>query len=634
MNRSNVVSSRVARLSLLTTMVAALAACGGGNDEAPQATPAPPVATPAPPAAGTPPAPPPTTPAPPPAGTPPAPPPASPAPPPAGSTYTVGGTVTGLDGSVTLSKNGAAPITVSASGSFTFNDPAATGSTYSVAIASLPSKQNCVLTNAQGTVTTANVVSVGVACTTRAWTAGSPLEVGDVPVVLMDAGMDQEGRVITVFVKSDGTTANLFATRGTPGAAGAAVQWSTPVRIDADTAAFNDPASFKSNHLSLAVSPAGAAHAVWVSNGPCTSQTWRTNSGFVCKYLYSSTYAPATNTWSAPVLIGDTPGGSSNGNTLFRPTALINDRGDVAVEYGGYIQSSPPVSASFGTVRQAMAWRSAGQSAFTLRAFQDIPAPADTRQFATLDNSGGMVVVAERTQSASTNEDVISYSGSVASGFADTTGTVVDTLGNNADLRAVTVGPTGAVLVTWRQNDTTASRIFAATKANAAAAWSAPEVVASSSSLTGTGLVTTTGESRFYASCIAYLRSGTAGAAGTWAARNPGLPSNCGFDDDRSRLALDGSFLQMATNGLWNTYSQADNSVSRLASATPAGPDYLLGFARTWATQSKLLFTKTPSGNYIGAHIARAEFDTLPTPTATSGDGRNNVINLWGHYLK
>lgn len=591
---------------MLTAMAATLAACGGGGgDEAASA----------PPAAGTP----------------------SPAPgsAPTTSTYTVGGTVSGLDGTITLLKSDGQSLTVSSSGNFAFPTASTSGATYAVSIAALPSRQNCVLTNASGTVSTANVVNIGVSCTTRAWTVGRSLETGDVPVVLFDAGMDQEGRVVTVFVKSDGTTANLFATRGTPGAAGAAAQWSTPVRIDTDATAFNDSAGFTANHLSLAVSAAGTAHVVWVSNGACGAQTWRqTSSGsnLVCKYLYSSTYAPATDTWSPPILIGDTPGvGFAASAANYRPTALINDRGDAAVEYGGYIQSSPPVNASLSTVRQAIAWRASGQSSFTLRAFQDITAPADTRQFATLDNAGGMVVVAERTQSGSSNKDVISYSGSVSSGFADTSGTVVDTLGNDADLRAVTVGPTGAVLVTWRQNDTVASRIFAASKTSAQAAWLAPEVVASSSSLAGTGLVTDTGDARFYAGCIAYLRNRT---AATWAARNPALPTNCGFDDDRSRLALDGSFLQLATNGLWITYSQADNSMSRAAGATATGPDYLLGFATSWTTQSKTLFTKTPSGNYIGAHIARAAFDTLPTPTATSGGGRTGVINLWGHYLK
>jgi len=50
-----------------------------------------------------------------------------PPPPPPAATYTVGGTVTGLSGSVTLANNGGDARTVSAAGAFSFATPLATG---------------------------------------------------------------------------------------------------------------------------------------------------------------------------------------------------------------------------------------------------------------------------------------------------------------------------------------------------------------------------------------------------------------------------------------------------------------------------------------------------------------------------
>jgi len=96
--------------------------------------------------------------------------------------YTVGGTppqggVTGLKGSVKL-HNGGDTITVAANGAFAFPTPLMGGGTasYNVSVSTQPSyppaAQNCTVSNAMGTVGTANVTNVGVACTTRTFTVG------------------------------------------------------------------------------------------------------------------------------------------------------------------------------------------------------------------------------------------------------------------------------------------------------------------------------------------------------------------------------------------------------------------------------------------------------------------------------
>ena len=78
--------------------------------------------------------------------------------------YTVGGTVSGLSGTVVLQDNGGDSLSVSANGSFTFATSLAAGAPYSVTVASSPSGQACTAANASGTVGSANITSVTVSC--------------------------------------------------------------------------------------------------------------------------------------------------------------------------------------------------------------------------------------------------------------------------------------------------------------------------------------------------------------------------------------------------------------------------------------------------------------------------------------
>jgi hypothetical protein len=82
------------------------------------------------------------------------------------ATYTVGGTVSGLAGTLVLQDNGGDNLTVSASGSFTFATALAQGAAYDVTVATEPSGQTCSVTGGSGSMPAANVTSVAVACTT------------------------------------------------------------------------------------------------------------------------------------------------------------------------------------------------------------------------------------------------------------------------------------------------------------------------------------------------------------------------------------------------------------------------------------------------------------------------------------
>ena len=81
------------------------------------------------------------------------------------ATYSVGGTVSGLSGTVVLKDNGGDTLSVSSNGSFTFGTQLAQGASYNVTVASYPTGQTCSVTNGSGTMGTAGVSNVAVSCT-------------------------------------------------------------------------------------------------------------------------------------------------------------------------------------------------------------------------------------------------------------------------------------------------------------------------------------------------------------------------------------------------------------------------------------------------------------------------------------
>ncbi len=91
------------------------------------------------------------------------------------NTYRVGGTVTGLvGGGLVLRNHGGDDLHVAANGTFQFSSHVTSGGSYAVSVFAQPSApwQTCVVTSGTGTVTNADVTSVGIACTTDTYTIG------------------------------------------------------------------------------------------------------------------------------------------------------------------------------------------------------------------------------------------------------------------------------------------------------------------------------------------------------------------------------------------------------------------------------------------------------------------------------
>ncbi len=78
--------------------------------------------------------------------------------------FSVGGSVSGLAGTVVLQDNGGDNLAVSANGPFTFATALASGAAYAVTVKTNPTGQTCTVSNGSGTVGSANVTNVAVTC--------------------------------------------------------------------------------------------------------------------------------------------------------------------------------------------------------------------------------------------------------------------------------------------------------------------------------------------------------------------------------------------------------------------------------------------------------------------------------------
>ncbi|HEX3849123.1 MAG TPA: hypothetical protein VHV81_17210 [Steroidobacteraceae bacterium] len=106
------------------------------------------------------------------------------------NTATLGGTVSGLAGSLVLQVDGGAPLTITANGAFAFPTPVADESAFAVKIRTQPANQTCTLTNASGLVGTADITDIGVTCVTDAFTIGGAISGLTGTLVLQDNGGD------------------------------------------------------------------------------------------------------------------------------------------------------------------------------------------------------------------------------------------------------------------------------------------------------------------------------------------------------------------------------------------------------------------------------------------------------------
>jgi hypothetical protein len=211
------------------------------------------------------------------------------------SSYTIGGTVSGLTGpGLSLNNNGVDGISISAGGAFTFDQPLGTGSTYAVTVTAQPTGQACLVTNGSGTVATSNVTNVQVTCTASSYTiSGAVYGLSGSGLVLQDRGGDN------LLVSTDGGF--TFTTK-----------------ID-----FGDPYA-----VSVLNQPSNPAQSCRIPNGAGTASANVTGIQVVC-----TTSTGTTNIWTWKSGSSQTENGGSYGSLgVPAPTNLPPSR-DSAVPW-------------------------------------------------------------------------------------------------------------------------------------------------------------------------------------------------------------------------------------------------------------------------------------------------------------
>jgi hypothetical protein len=226
-------------------------------------------------------------------------------------TYTLGGSVSGLSGSVVLANNGANTLTVTSNGAFAFGGVLAAGAAYAVTVQSQPAGQVCTVTNGSG-VASANVSSIAVAC------------VANVPAIMYTVGGSVSGLSGSLVLLNNGTNNLTIASNG----------------------AFTFGGTLA----------AGAAYAVTVQSQPVGQVCTVTNGSGVTNANVSNVTVTCVGTVASIDLISNT--GSIVADGVSRPTLSVTLRNasgvvipDSSATYELYVDGAIQPSMTFTTTR-------------------------------------------------------------------------------------------------------------------------------------------------------------------------------------------------------------------------------------------------------------------------------------------
>ncbi len=99
--------------------------------------------------------------------------------------YSIGGTITGLSGTVVLQNSDGETLTSTSNGDFTFSNLLVNGSSYNVTVLTQPSGQICTPSNNSGTINNSSVTNILITCTNSYTVGGSLSNLGDGESVIL-----------------------------------------------------------------------------------------------------------------------------------------------------------------------------------------------------------------------------------------------------------------------------------------------------------------------------------------------------------------------------------------------------------------------------------------------------------------
>ena len=398
-------------------------------------------------------------------------------------TYAIGGTVSGtVNGSVTLQNNGTDSVEVG-DGSFEFPTQLEDGSDYAVTVAQHPERQLCSVSNANGTVSGANVDNIEVVC--RSWRTATSIENGDSGdgAYNPQIAVDGQGNAIAVWEQDDDSNAannqlNIWANTYTAGSG-----WGTAEPIESDS-------SGDARKPQIAFARDGHAIAVWHQDqGDDTdldvrANTYTTGSGWDeaktidnqdggdaedpqiaadgqgnaiavweqddgTNYDIAATTYTAADGWGTPKTVDN----STSGELVFSPEVAVYSGGNAIAAWeqeddANYSIYAKTYSADSGT------W----ESSATLLENGDA-GDADNPQIA-VDGAGNALAV--WYQDDGTNDSIYANRYSADSGTWDSSAALLENGdAGDADDPQISVDGAGNALAVWHQDDGTNDSIYA-----------------------------------------------------------------------------------------------------------------------------------------------------------------------------
>jgi len=366
-------------------------------------------------------------------------------------TYTVGGTVNGLSGTLVLQNNGGDDLTITADGAFTFNTPVADGSAYSVTILTHPVLQNCTVTNGSGTISVADVTDVAVNCAGKAWTDPSSLADNISPdgsdANDPQAAMDDSGNTIITWDQSDGSNLQIFRSEYRNNT------WTYPSSL-ADHISIDGPYHiFYSDNPQVAMDDNGNAIIAWHQYD---GSNWQ---------IFKSEYRNGAWTYPSSRTDNITP----DGQNAFDPQVAMDDNGNAIIVWWQHDGSNCQI---FKSEYRNGVWTHPASLADNIS-----PNGSDAHyQQVAMDDSGNTIIVWQQSDDSG---DAQIFKSEYRNGAWTNPASLTDNIspdGSDASRPQVAMDDNGNAVIVWVQYDGGYQQIYRSEYRNGA--WTDPSSLA------------------------------------------------------------------------------------------------------------------------------------------------------------
>jgi len=133
---------------------------------------------------------------------------------PALASFSIGGSVSGLAGSLSIQNNNTHTLTISNNGIYTFNGKFSAGSNYKITVSRQPAGQHCAISNANGQISRANIANINIHCRIAFTVSGS---YSTAPLIQVDSDINDPFAVANISnntVASAQVIANFSSVQG------------------------------------------------------------------------------------------------------------------------------------------------------------------------------------------------------------------------------------------------------------------------------------------------------------------------------------------------------------------------------------------------------------------------------------